>query len=138
MGSAVYGPGRCTCWEPVYEGQQADSVIGMAQRTREAMCEDCAFRPGSPERTGDPKSASNEDDLRDLVTAGRPFNCHQGMRRPSHYVHPPTGMTIPASPLDYDPPKIGAVYYKTDGTPTDLCAGWAAHRRATAVKERTP
>lgn len=131
IGVAVYGHKRCTCWEPVYDGQdQAEPRPEVVQQTRSRMCHDCAFRPGSPERSGDPKSASDEDDLRDLVDRDLPFNCHQGMRRPTHYVHPPTGTTIPASPLDYDPPRVGVVSFKLDGTPTDLCAGWAAHRRA--------
>ena len=81
MGAAVFGPGRCTCWEPVYDQAQAPAQEGPMQ-ARARMCADCAFRPGSPEQLGDRRFAhSGEGELVDVVLGDSPFVCHQGMRR---------------------------------------------------------
>lgn len=131
IGSAVRGPQGCTCWEPVYEVEQATprppahpDDIGVAP----AMCGDCAFRHGSPEKR-DPYLAET---LQDLTVTGTPFWCHQGMRRPDRWEHPLLGV-VPGSPDDWQPPTVGAVPYRADGSPGLLCAGWAhAGRRAQA------
>jgi hypothetical protein len=128
IGSAVRGARGCTCWTPEYDVEQAEPrTDGLLFGCRESMCEDCAFRPGSPERAGDPDSAGDEELLDDLVVTGRPFWCHQGMRRPVRHRHP-SGVVVEASPLEYAPPAVGAVPYKADGSPADLCYGWAARR----------
>src|SRR4051794_15360348 len=54
-GAANLGPTFCTCWEPVYDTpRQAAPRTGLPTETRPLMCGDCAYRPGSPERRGDP------------------------------------------------------------------------------------
>lgn len=124
MGAAVWGPHRCTCWEPEYDMDQQELVPGH-QGLRTEMCEDCAYRPHSPERQGDPKHAGDEEQLMDLVYSGQPFTCHQGIRRPLIWCHP-SGATYPGHAANYDPPMSDGVPYKADGTPADICAGWAA------------
>lgn len=124
MAGAMRGPRACTCWEPVYDLDQAEPDLSGLPATRRECCGDCAYRNGSPER-GD----GYGDELRDVAGDGSTFACHQGMRRAVAYVHP-DGRTIPAPEGDYQPPVLGAVAYKADGSPADLCAGWSAHRRA--------
>jgi hypothetical protein len=120
------GPTGCTCWEPEHDLAQAEPVTGPAN-ARAEMCLDCAYRPASPERRGDPEMAGDEAGLMALVRAGQPFACHQGMRRRRAWSHP-AGATYAGHPGDYDPPVRGGVAYRTDGTPADVCAGWLALR----------
>ncbi len=128
MGAAMFGPERCTCWQPVYDLDQAQPVEA-APSTRAAPCEDCAFRADSPERQGEPGYAGSEAELDRLVATGQPFFCHQGIRRPITWRHP-TGTEIPGDPANYQPPIIVGVPYRADGTPAEVCAGWAARHRA--------
>jgi hypothetical protein len=125
MGSAVYGPDRCTCWRPVYEPRQEPAKDG-PRRIRPTMCADCAFRPDSPERTGDQRyEHSHEEALAELVHGE--FVCHQGMRRLAREVHP-SGAVAEAMPGAYEPTSYAL---KADGSPADYCAGWwAAKQRA--------
>lgn len=126
--SAYRGPQACTCWTAVYPAVQApvsEQAHRADARPRAQMCGDCAYKPGSPERTGDERAAAHQEDLDKLVSTATPFWCHQGLARPLHYVHP-CGMTTPASDLEFHPPIIDGRPYKVDGTPGDLCAGWAA------------
>jgi len=134
MGSAARGPSGCTCWEPEYDVEQAEPRSeGPLFGCRSSMCADCAFRPGSPERRGDPDADGDQELLDDLVIRGQPFFCHQGMRRPVRYRHP-SRMVVEASPLEYAPPQAGGRPFKATGEPADLCFGWAA-RRAKYVAE---
>jgi hypothetical protein len=119
------GPADCTCWEPVYEVDQAKPNLTLAPTTRTAMCADCAYRPDSPERQGDDRY---QDHLGDDAA---PFWCHQGMRKPVAYRHP-AGITVEAEADHYAPPIHQGVPRKADGTPGDRCAGWAAHHREAA------
>jgi hypothetical protein len=130
VGSTLDGPAGCTCWVEVYDLDQAD-ITPDAPGLRATPCEDCAYRGGSPERQGADHVAGDADALAVIVARNRPFFCHQGMRRPVAYRHP-TGVTFtppgPALTAAYRPPQHAGVPYKTDGTPGDLCAGWAAAR----------
>jgi hypothetical protein len=126
-GAAIYGPDRCTCWEPVYDEDQAP-IITRLPKVRKGACEDCAFRTGSPERRGDASVAGSEAELYRLVSTGQPFFCHQGMRRPVAWRHP-AGVEIPGDPANYRPSIVNGVPYKADGAPADVCAGWATRRR---------
>lgn len=72
----------------------------------------------------------------DRIAAIDRFWCHQGMRRPLYWEHP-AGVRITGSPADYDPPIEDLVPFKADGTPADLCAGWAARSRALIGKRAT-
>lgn len=127
IGSAMYGPERCTCWEPVYDLEQVKPRPDLPADVRSSMCHDCAYRPGSPERSGDPRAAGTEEALRALVDGGDIFWCHQGIRRPIRFEHP-SGITVPGSDLAYDPPIIDGTPYRANGTPADMCGGWAALR----------
>ena len=144
-GAAVYGPSRCTCWEPVYDLDQTEPdetavrllAGGIEPSTRRQMCHDCAYRPDSPERSGDDTYQGDEDFLADLAVTGDRFWCHQGTRRPVKWVHP-SGAEHPGHPGGYAPPIVNSVPYKADGTPSELCAGWAARRRALEAKASQP
>jgi hypothetical protein len=117
IGSAVYGPGRCTCWQPVFDETQAPARVELEPETRVKCCDDCAYRPGSPE----------DDEIRDeLRELNGTFWCHVGMRRPRAYRHP-SGVERPGNPMDYQPLVIDGVPYRADGTPAARCAGWSAH-----------
>lgn len=101
---------------------------------RDSKCADCAYRPGSPERSGDPDAAADEDRLREIADRGEVFWCHQGMRRPVLWQHP-SGAETPGSPLNYQPPIVNGVPYKADGTPGDVCGGWVALRFAAMCRQ---
>jgi hypothetical protein len=135
-GSVYRGASGCMCWEPEYDREQADVLaLDTVTTGRTTMCGDCAYRPGSPERSGDPQAGATQEDLDTLVAAGDPFWCHDGMRLPVLWRHP-SGATVPGSPLDYRPPIVDGRPYKADGTPGDLCAGWLA-RSLSRARRRT-
>lgn len=129
----------CSCWEVVYDLEQAQPrqqvvdwlAAGIEPNTRRRMCNDCAYRPGSPERQDEPTHQGDAAELERIARESR-FWCHQGMRRPVLYRHP-SGVEWPGHPAAYSPPIVDAVPYKADGTPGDLCAGWAARNRALTV-----
>jgi hypothetical protein len=125
-GSAVKGPQYCTCWTPSFDLAQADPETG-APGARDAMCSDCAFKPGSPERRGDERYNGDAEFLDRIVETGERFFCHVGIRRAVKLVHP-SGAEVEVPPGDYRPPIIDGVPYKADGSPGELCAGWAARR----------
>jgi hypothetical protein len=112
----------------VFEVEQQPLREGPAHQ-RDRMCATCAYRPGSPERTDDPQAGANEDDLRDLIHNGGTFHCHEGLRRPIGYRHPPSGQVVAASPLDWQPPVVKGRAFQVDGQPAQLCAGLCAARR---------
>jgi len=123
-GAIFVGSEACTCWEPVYDVEQAAlippaSAADIAVRTR--MCADCAYRPDSPERS----DVFTEEALLELPSAGELFWCHDGLRRPTHWVHP-DGRTVDGSPHDYRPAQLKGIPYQADGHPALLCAGWMA------------
>lgn len=140
-GADLYGPERCTCWRPVYDLEQAEPddlsrrllAGGVQPVTRTTMCADCAYRPGSPEKAGDPQHRGDGEFLEHIAGAGERFWCHQGMRRPLLYRHP-SGAEIPGHPAAYAPPIVDGVPYQADGRPGELCAGWDARRRALAAR----
>jgi hypothetical protein len=142
-GSAMRGPEGCTCWEPVHDLEQAepDPVVagwlaaGVQPVTRRRMCADCAYRPGSPERAGDPGVSGDAEQLQEPAETGDRFWCHQGIRRITAWRHP-SGTEVPGSAAAYDPPIGAGVPWQADGSPAELCAGWAARRRATEAGHR--
>ena len=144
IGSAEYGPPGCTCWKRVHDQEQ----VAVGGRTdglpapRPKMCEDCAFRPNSPERQGVEGYENNDggEGLAELVEKGEPFYCHQGMRKIVKWRHP-VGAEIDGHPANFDPPIVVGpmeqfVPMKADGTPADICAGWWA-RYAQGLKTGT-
>lgn len=132
MGAALDGPGGCTCWRPVYDLEQQPLNLGVPE-VRASMCEDCAYRPNSPERTGNPDTTGDPEKLQRLVDDGVPFWCHVGIRRPIRWEHP-SGATFAGSEFDYSPPAVGSTPFKADGTPADICGGWAAKRLKAIAK----
>lgn len=131
-GAAIYGPLRCTCWTPIYDLEQSEDLTGpvIGNGHQPAMCADCAYRPGSPER-GDPDDA---EQLLGHPSNGDVFWCHEGMRRVTEWVHP-SGMRLPAGAGDYQPPIVRVhddlafpVPYRADGSPGLICHGWAIRR----------
>ena len=132
-GAAMGGPQRCTCWVPVYDLEQQEPRPGPMD-VRTSRCGDCAYLKNSPEARGEDGYQGGPEDLDEMVRDGSPFACHQGIRRPVKYRHP-SGTEIPGHPAAYDPPVIGGVPYKADGSPADLCAGWAGRRLKVIYQE---
>ena len=133
-GSAVKGPQYCTCWEPRFDLEQADPEPG-EPGTRSALCQDCAYKPGSPERSGDERYNGDAEFLARITETGERFFCHQGIRRAVKLAHP-SGAEVEVPPGDYRPPIIDGVPYKADGSAGELCAGWAARRLKVMQRER--
>lgn len=128
IGAAMGGLGRCTCWVPVFDAEQAPALVDVDREYQPSMCADCAYRPDSPERA----SEYEEEVLLDLPADGSVFHCHQGIRRPTRYRHP-DGHEVLADSSDYQPltdPRMPGVPYRADGRPALICAGWTAHKRA--------
>jgi hypothetical protein len=130
-GSAVKGPQYCTCWTPRFDMDQQPVTEG-EPGTRTALCGDCAYRPGSPERQGDERYNGDQEFLDRIVATGERFFCHAGIRQAVRLVHPSGAEVdlLALAPGDYRPPIVNGIPYKADGSPGDLCAGWAARRRA--------
>jgi hypothetical protein len=119
--ASAYSDGQeCTCWVGVLDVEPSRDLQEGPHVTRRRMCSDCAYRPGSPER---------EDAGGDLPYYSREqrFYCHTGMPRAVAYRHPELPMDVPA-PVDddYRPLMRGDRVWKADGSPGELCAGWAA------------
>jgi hypothetical protein len=126
-GSAAMGPQYCTCWAPAFDLEQQAARPG-ERGQRDAPCGDCAYRPGSPERSGNERYNGDQAFLDRIVETGEPFHCHVGIRRVVKLVHP-SGAEVELPPGgDYRPPIVAGVPYKADGSPGELCAGWAARR----------
>lgn len=131
LGALEDGPTGCTCWIEQYDLEQADPIPG--ERPLEPkMCTDCAYRANSLEHTGAEHVAGDVDLLERIVVSGDIFNCHQGMRRIQSWLHEPTGTvwSDPSLEAAYAPPIIDGVPFKADGSPGNICAGWAAKRLA--------
>lgn len=138
VGSAMGGPNDCTCWEEVYDLDQApvdaDSPAGVQPR----LCVDCAYRPDSPDRRGEEHVTGDQELLETLVETATPFWCHQGIRRVVALRHVRTGTLF--APEDgsfaaaYRPPQRAGRPYKADGSCGDLCAGWTARLLAKATR----
>jgi hypothetical protein len=145
MGAAALGPARCTCWNPVYDLEQADPDpvavklldAGVQPATQPAPCADCAYRLGSPEREGDKRYSGDQALLERIVASGERFWCHQGMRKVTAWRHP-SGAVIPVDVDGYAPPKVGGVPWQADGQPGLVCGGWAARRRAYLARTGAP
>ena len=131
-GAANRGPSACTCWKPVYDLDQGVTVQKRRwsgpPAVRAKMCDDCAYRPDSPEANGDDRYAERPE------PGEGTFFCHVGTRKVVRWVHP-AGITVDADGDYYDPPSVTYVPgrrapLKGDGSFADICAGWHAHQRA--------
>ena len=120
-GSALDGPDGCSCWEPIFDADQAPIVEGPPE-TRPSLCGDCAFRKDSPER----RAGQHPEDLSS-------FWCHQGVRRAIAYVHPDGRrrdvVDVDGTPVDYQPVTRPGLIFRADGQPGQRCAGWARANR---------
>ena len=133
-GAAVYGPQRCTCWTAVYDLEQQEIRKGLPlPRVPVKMCDECAYRPNSPERRGEEGYQGDEGFLDDLVRSGELFACHVGIRLPLKWVHP-SGAEVTGHPGGYDPPIVDGIPYKADGSPADICSGWLLRRAKEASR----
>lgn len=140
LGAAEEGPGGCSCWEPVYDLEQSTPIKVIVPGQRAEMCADCAYRPDSPERTGDDRHACSDDgELDDIARSDNPFWCHQGLRKPISFRHATLGVVVPADADAYDPPMRiidgRKIPIKADGTAGDRCAGWLARKHQLAVAD---
>lgn len=132
MGAAAMGPDRCTCWVPEFDVKQWPAIPVSKATPRATMCDDCAFRADSPERSGDARfQHSDEGEIEEMVDGRDTFFCHKGMRRQLALVHP-SGVRVESGPGAYRPLIVGDVAYRADGTPADICAGLCAARRKRA------
>lgn len=131
FGAANAGPSGCTCWRLVPDQEQCKPQRGAAIPLRATMCDDCAYRPDSPEMRGEDRLRSRRRELLDAPAAGKVFYCHKGFATASTAVHETTGEERPTG--RYIPPteKIEEmlVCYDADGTPSSVCAGWLHRRR---------
>lgn len=139
MGAIHDGPSACTCWVPVFNAEQQPPdeetahllAAGIKPSVRPGgMCGNCAYRPDSPEKTGDPNYHGDADQLEAWAANGDRFWCHDGLLTVTEWVHEPSGTRIPATTQTYTPPQRDGVPYRTDGNAGYLCAGWDARRRA--------
>lgn len=126
MGAVIRGPEHCTCWVSEFEPKEQAPPRPAPLQVATECCRDCAYRPGSPERSGR-EGHHTEEDLDDLPLSGV-FACHQGMRRRVRRRHPDGRVEQLAD--DYAPLMHDGVAYLADGRPALLCAGWAARVRA--------
>lgn len=135
-GSVIMGAAYCTCWEEVYDLDQAEPdplavrllAAGVEPSARRTRCADCAYRPGSPERRSEEGAGHDADSLEEIAAGGGRFFCHEGMRRVIQVRHP-LGLVAAANPGAYRPPGVDGVPYRADGQPGLLCAGWVARSR---------
>lgn len=110
----------CLCWKPVRDKRRQQPKEG-PNEVRARMCEDCAYRPDSPER------AAIGGDV-PYFDSRAPFFCHQGVPLVLSYRHP-SGAVRDAEPGDYDPFRAKDRIFRANGQPGQLCAGWAAANR---------
>jgi hypothetical protein len=128
MGAAVYGPDRCTCWEPVYSDQRLEPQPG-DMIPRESPCVDGAYRHDSAEF----QDEDGREHLEELTEGSGVFVCHQGMPYVKEWRHP-SGRVIPmtvdevGSIHTWEPIRKNGVHYKANGEPANLCAGWFTRR----------
>jgi hypothetical protein len=145
-GRIADGPAGCTCWLPVFDldlaAPDARAILAIVSGDQEPierplMCGDCAYRPGSPERTGDDGQAHDAAQLEELAATGQRFYCHDGFPAPVAWQHPAAPPPPPAPDRhgDYHPRNVLGVPLRADGTPGLLCAGWAARNRALARRQ---
>lgn len=129
---AVQDARLCTCWVAEYDDVQCADLRPVAGRedleVRSRACSDCAYLPGSPERSAEFLAA----ELMAAPAENRPFYCHDGMARPARWRHP-DGRVVDGHPDAWEPPMVNGVPYRLDGRPALLCAGWAA-RAARAAR----
>lgn len=140
VGALEDGPASCECWVPIYDLEQQPIAESLTPGQRTEMCADCAYRPDSPERTGDDRHTCSDDgELDDIARGDNPFWCHQGLRKPTAFRHETLGIIVPTDSDAYDPPfaKIDGrrIPIKADGSAGDRCAGWMARKRQLTAPE---
>jgi hypothetical protein len=97
---------HCTCWEPIFITPQQPVVAPPYEITvMEAMCADCAYRPGSLERRNDEHTMGSETDLLHCVATA-----------------PRSGATTASQDCSAGPTQLPctASHTRTPTTPTNL------------------
>lgn len=143
-GAALSGPKECTCWLPVFNGDQ-EPINPLYQRLLAAgleptvrpggMCGNCAYRPDSPEMNNHPDVKGDAAFLERIAARGERFWCHDGMLLIVAWVHP-SGVRVELDEVQagYVPPQEHGIPYRLNGEPGYICAGWNARRKALAAK----
>ena len=133
MGYAANGHRSCTCWEPIYNGEQLPYDGASLPSEGSKCCYDCAYRKGSPERQGEKGYKGDEEYLNDLPQSSDTFFCHQGARKILKWRHE-NGTEIEAHPASYRPEIVtidGESFpLRLDGSAQNVCAGFCAKRKA--------
>jgi hypothetical protein len=114
-GSAGMGPERCTC-DTLTDEQHALCVAEgwAAFHARSGrMCDDCAFRKGSPEA----------EQLTRIAASSVPFRCHKGM---------PVDAKGGEPVRDAYCPRTSSNHWSVEATEYPVCAGWKRARAAQA------
>lgn len=124
VAAGVRGPEACTCWQPLYSGEQHEPQSLHPPEPRINQCGDCAYLEGSPEKTNDPEA------LEDMPI----FYCHVGMRKIVAWIHP-DGRRREVSG-DYRPLVENGIPYKANGQPADICRGFL--NRETSLSAGAP
>lgn len=131
---SLNGGDGCTCWEPIYDREQAELISGLEAQARATPCDTCACRSLAetlPDGSPVPWDLENAyGDMLNNARRGRPFYCHKGMRKLIGYRHPQLGQTHVDDPdACAEPPFVDGVPYDADGRPSPLCAAWVGEAR---------
>lgn len=124
-GAREHGTLYCTCWEPVFDVDQAEPEQGPSA-LRSRCCQDCAFKPDSPEANVDYHPTDRDELMANARAGGERFLCHNGMRRILSWRHP-DGREVEAVPGDYAPTMVGWHGAKADGSPAEVCGGYGGY-----------
>lgn len=116
IGAAAMGPERCSCDDTLTPEQHAQCRAEAWQAHLERggeMCDDCAFRKGSPEA----------DDLARVAASPVPFRCHKGMPVDARPGYPQRDAYCPG---------VAIVDNTVTAPDYPICAGWIRAQRALA------
>lgn len=130
LGGAMAGVVGCTCWAVTYSAWRSEPVQVGEVQTRATRCADCACRKDSPESRGVGDYQNKPAEFSVLVSAGVRFYCHEGMPAQSGHRHEDGRESAMPLPHHNYRPRVrrDGVPTKADGTPADICAGWAQLR----------
>lgn len=119
-GAANLGPAYCTCdtLSPEDHARCVSDGVEAFLRRGGGMCDDCAFRAGSPE----------SDRLEEIARSSVPFRCHKGAP-----VDARSGTPVKDA---YVPVLARSATGELEDIGYPICAGW--RRANAALTKRTP